>query len=436
MSIAGITDALVALQVAVDDVLKYAANGDFGNLPDDEFVDAAHEVEAIRRQLCTADQSIVAEVERRGLPQATARQNAAGHLSALWHITRAEANSRVREAAALAPRTTLTGDLLPPMRPHTARARQLGVLSTEQVAVILRALDRLPSTLHPADVEAAEVTLVDLAHTLDARDLRRAAGHLQDVLDPDGAEPSEKEQQAKRFLDLREEADGMVSGSFRLDGETGARALAYFEGPASAPRPTDAGGRDERSAAQRRHDAFADLLALAQRASELTPVNGPSAVVHVSMTAEQFEAGTGLVHTSHGQRLSVAQALRLADQAVIAWVVHNSTGGILDYGRARRCATPQQAEALFVRDGGCAFPGCSIPAEWCERHHVIEWATGGVTSLDNMVTMCPYHHRRFTGAGWCIEFHDGVPWFIPPRHIDPQQNPIRNIRGLAALEFT
>ena len=69
-------------------------------------------------------------------------------------------------------------------------------------------------------------------------------------------------------------------------------------------------------------------------------------------------------------------------------------------------------------------------------HHVLDWAVGGETNIDNMVTLCAYHHRRFHEAGWRIQFHDGIPYFIPPRHIDPLQKPIRNIRGLGALEFT
>jgi len=88
MSIAGVSDALAALQSAVDDVLKYADNGDLGNLSDDEFIDAARELEAIRRQLATADLPVVAEVARRGLPAATASRTVAGYLAGLWRLTR------------------------------------------------------------------------------------------------------------------------------------------------------------------------------------------------------------------------------------------------------------------------------------------------------------------------------------------------------------
>jgi hypothetical protein len=119
----------------------------------------------------------------------------------------------------------------------------------------------------------------------------------------------------------------------------------------------------------------------------------------------------------------------------VAWAVHDSRGSVLAHGRGKRLATREQAEALLARDGGCAFPGCDIPASWCERHHVWEWLTGGPTDIDNLVLLCRYHHGRFAQQKWRIDMRDGVPWFIPPPIIDPERKPLRNIRGLCAGPF-
>jgi hypothetical protein len=54
----------------------------------------------------------------------------------------------------------------------------------------------------------------------------------------------------------------------------------------------------------------------------------------------------------------------------------------LDLGRSRRIASRTQTIALIARDGGCSFPGCDHPPEWCERHHIVEWVNGGETNLD------------------------------------------------------
>ena len=136
------------------------------------------------------------------------------------------------------------------------------------------------------------------------------------------------------------------------------------------------------------------------------------------------ETGTGITHTSYGQPMRVDQALRLADQASIGWLVHNSTGGVLNWGQGKRLAQPDQIHALIARDQGCCFPGCDIPPEWTERHHIREWQAGGDTDIDNLVLICKYHHTRHLNHGWVIDMRDGIPWFIPPPTIDPDQRPI------------
>jgi hypothetical protein len=195
-----------------------------------------------------------------------------------------------------------------------------------------------------------------------------------------------------------------------------------------APRPSSEHGRDERTPGQRRHDALRQVLKLATRAGELPQTGGLPATVLVTMTKREFESGTGLAVTSFGQQLSVPAALRLADQASIGWLVHNTTGGVLGFGRGRRAASAGQALALAARDRGCAFPGCDIPSEWTERHHIVPWRLGGRTDLENLVSLCDFHHDRHETDGWTIRIDDGIPWFTPPPWRDPTQTPIRHER--------
>jgi hypothetical protein len=149
------------------------------------------------------------------------------------------------------------------------------------------------------------------------------------------------------------------------------------------------------------HDAFRSVLKLALRSGQLPRAGGVPATVLISMSAEQFQTGTGLATTSYGQKLTVDQALRLADEASIAWIVHNSQGGILNYGSSQRLASPKQTLALIARDQGCSFPGCTSPPEWTERHHVTPWRQGGTTDLNNLCLLCDHHHDRIdTGGGF------------------------------------
>ena len=86
--------------------------------------------------------------------------------------------------------------------------------------------------------------------------------------------------------------------------------------------------------------------------------------------------------------IKTSTALAAADQADIYWAITHSTGQILHLGRTRRIATLPQTIALYARDKGCSFPGCDIPPEWCERHHILSWAEGGLTDLNNLTLLC------------------------------------------------
>jgi len=75
----------------------------------------------------------------------------------------------------------------------------------------------------------------------------------------------------------------------------------------------------------------------------------------------------------------------------------------LALGRTSRTATPAQRRALATRDRGCIIPGCGVPAENCQVHHLHEWADGGETDLDNCVLLCWAHHRQVDLRMWRIE---------------------------------
>jgi hypothetical protein len=116
----------------------------------------------------------------------------------------------------------------------------------------------------------------------------------------------------------------------------------------------------------------------------------------------------------------------MADQAEVFTLVHSTKKVPLALGRSVRIATPGQTIALAARDRGCTAPGCDRPPAYCQRHHVRSWQHGGGTDIDNLVLLCGYHHREFERAGWRVEVKDGVPWWTPPRWMDPEQKPVRN----------
>ncbi|KRE42691.1 HNH endonuclease signature motif containing protein [Knoellia sp. Soil729] len=64
------------------------------------------------------------------------------------------------------------------------------------------------------------------------------------------------------------------------------------------------------------------------------------------------------------------------------------------------------AMARFVRlrDGGCRFPGCAVPARQCDLDHVRPWPTGP-TDPGNLIALCRRHHRIKQRDGWSVHLH-------------------------------
>ncbi|MDQ0821645.1 hypothetical protein QFZ69_002524 [Arthrobacter sp. V1I7] len=119
-------------------------------------------------------------------------------------------------------------------------------------------------------------------------------------------------------------------------------------------------------------------------------------------------------------------ARKIACDADIIPVLLGGEGRILDIGRTSRIFPPHIRKALTVRDQGCTFPGCTIPASWCEAHHITYWSRGGTTGTDNGTLLCSHHHHLIHKEHWTIQLLTGIPWFIPPPHLDPRQRPRRN----------
>lgn len=99
-----------------------------------------------------------------------------------------------------------------------------------------------------------------------------------------------------------------------------------------------------------------------------------------------------------------------------------------------RLAVGEIREHVRKRDGGCVYPGCDIPFVRCIVHHIVPFAAGGTTTLDNLCALCETHHAQVENPPNSRDFStmrmsdDGVPEFIPPISRDPLQRPVRHAR--------
>lgn len=436
-----VQDAVDRLALAVDGLIAAVEGGGLHQLDALGLVELLQSVERVRNRIPVVDHAVLTACEERGIAQALTQPSLARVLVSALRLSAGEASRRVRAAEALASRTTMTGESLEPRRPVLATAQRAGEVTPEQVQLIQRALERVDRPgFAPADVASGEALLVAHAATFEPKVLGRLAALVVDAIDPDGTLPDEQLSRDRRHLSLRATRDGDYVGEFRLTGVLGAKLSAVLR-PLARPRvekiPAPEGGElpatlsntDERSHGQRMHDALEDVCDRVLRSGGLPDSGGIPATVIVTLTLEGLLDGLGHGLTSDGMPLTTRQVLELAGQADIIPTVVNRAGAVLSQGRARRITTPAQTWALIARDQGCSFPGCDRPPELCERHHIIPWADGGRTDLDNLTLLCPYHHRQFADRGWTVAMNPNrMPAWTPPRWIDREQRPLLNTR--------
>ena len=92
---------------------------------------------------------------------------------------------------------------------------------------------------------------------------------------------------------------------------------------------------------------------------------------------------------------------RLTCDGSLITVVEDERGNPLDVGRKQRTVSTPLKRALWSRDRGCTFPGCHR-TRFVDGHHIVHWADGGDTSLDNTTLLCTYHHRLLHEGGFSV----------------------------------
>ena len=119
--------------------------------------------------------------------------------------------------------------------------------------------------------------------------------------------------------------------------------------------------------------------------------------------------------TKDGTCVSAETARRLACDCGVVHVREDESGTPLSVGRKTRTISASLKRALLKRDKTCRFPGCCNQV-FVEGHHIVHWAGGGETSLDNLVGLCSHHHRFVHEYGYRVELDaEHQPRFFDPR---------------------
>jgi Domain of unknown function (DUF222) len=429
--------ALDALDAALAAVIEKIDSGQLDQLDSTAKRALWHRFESIRNRLPLVDHGLIADAEAIDLAGSYGFSSMSRFLTRILQLSPGEAAARVRAAAAVGPRSSMVGERLEPQLPKLAVLQRDGAVSTEKVAIVERAMHKLSRPgVNPEAVVTAEQLLTEHAPLLGPKDLHRFALSVVDAADPDGPEPIDDAlQQDRRYVELTQRRNGMWWLQGKLTNTVGEQLRVILD-PLTKPRTTEVDLEgvtqkiaDERPYGQRMHDALDEVCCKVLKSADQPAVGGVPASVVVTIGVDDLLAKAGLAETSDGSTLTSDQLLRIADEAEIWPTIINRDGVPLALGRTQRLASRGQTMALIARDGGCSFPGCTHPASWCDRHHILDWILGGSTDLNNLTLLCRYHHTHFLQKGWSCRINaERLPEWIPPWWIDHDQRPQINTR--------
>lgn len=435
-----ISAAFDALDSAFDSVLGLQ----FDAMTDAEKVDLCVRLERNMRRAPVIGHRLVGALAAEADPQALGGTSLADVLATALRISKEAAKQRIKDADQLGPRQTFTGEPLEPKLRHVAAAQQRGDVGAEHLRVISKFFDKLPWYI-PVDLcDALEAHLADLASGLGPAELRKSAEKLAYLADQDGQPPTDEERARKRDFKIHpQDADGMskVTGYFDPEATATLNALlAKYAAPGKCnpddetpcvdgePEPS-AKAADSRSAGQRRHDAIKAMGRALLASGALGQHNGLPATIIVSTTLQDLQSAAGHGVTWSGSWLPMSDVIRLASHAYHYLAVFDKhTEEALYLGRTKRFASPGQRIVLHAKYRGCTRPGCTVPADWCQVHHVDGWAAeGGNTDIDKLTLACGPDNRLIEKSGWTTRQRaDGRTEWIPPPDLDTGQTRVNN----------
>jgi hypothetical protein len=202
-----------------------------------------------------------------------------------------------------------------------------------------------------------------------------------------------------RFLRHWSDDDGAVRINARFAPDDGARLIATIDARAASLQE-DA----RRSGSRERAEAYAADALVGLAAGEA----GPRGVVNVVVDEASFQRG----HVEPGETcridgigpLPVSAARRLASGSDVR-VVGRDGADVTRVTKLGRTIPARVRAALEVRDPTCVVPGCDATIN-LEIDHIVPFAEGGPTRLDNLARLCRHHHSQKTHHGAALR---GVP---------------------------
>src|SRR5450631_2903214 len=283
--------------------------------------------------------------------------NGAAWLAARGNVARAPTAGLLRDARHLR------------SMPVTSAALADGRLAPAKARLLARAVNERTAEAFARD----EQLLVDTVAGLTVDDAAQLIRFWQRGADQDGPDPRDRD---VNVLSFSQTFSGRWQINGNLDVESGTIVHGVLSGLIDeARRARRAQGEDLTGMGPRlRADALVDMARRCTAADDAAAAARP--LVWVLAGEEQLRTGRGVCELAGGGAISAITAQRLACDCDIAKVLINPTDNRFDLNRAQRRASATQRRLLWLRDGGCSFPGCDRPPGWCEAHHIVFWDDG------------------------------------------------------------
>lgn len=277
--------------------------------------------------------------------------------------------------------------------PAIAEGFETGALSYSKV----RALTRVAN-------QANEAALLEFARSTTVTRVEERCRQLRNV-QPDSVDVSNRAH-GRRSLTMRRNAEtGMLTITVEVpieDGELIDKALTKAMEKYASASPEFA----SESFRAQQADALVSIArdTLAENAGGRTSsADAYQVIVHVDQSA--------LTQGEGRSDLPVETVKRLTCDGSVVPLFENAQGEPLSVGRKQRTVTTAIRRALESRDGGCTFPGCNHK-RFVDAHHVMHWAEGGSTSVDNLLLLCDRHHRLVHEGRFMIRKDVNDRWYF------------------------
>ncbi len=288
--------------------------------------------------------------------------------------------------------------------PRTEEALARGEIGYQHALTMARTAQNLGAS----EVRKAEATLLKAAETMDPGQFVGVAKNFEHQVDAQAALAEANRAHDRRYLRIGQPLNGLVRIDGLLDAEGGAivrTALEPFAKPAKA---------DTRTADQRLADALVERCQVRVAAGH-PDGSGPRPQLIVKADRDTLAGinGAPAGELEWGGTIPAETVRRLACDSAITRI----TGlGELEQEvtHAARSIPPATRRALVARDRHCVFPGCDRPPSWCDGHHLVHWADGGPTKLDNLGLVCGTHHRKVHEEGWKLRREKDGRWVATP----------------------